>query len=155
LARHARPDETICKFGVTTVASRYALSRVWCGSARVGIYLRLVGQPGPQPCRLPGGARPARTRRTWRKLHIRAVLHGPERGRSLPTRIQGQAMRTEIERLSSSMRLSVWTATSISVARRDCVCTVQQTLSVRSSLLTVTASRRTLDVQIPSFGSAL
>ena len=30
-------------------------------------------------------------------------------------------MRTEIERLSSSMRLSVWTTTSISVARRDCV----------------------------------
>jgi len=39
-------------------------------------------------------------------------------GRSCPYPVCGQAMRTEIGRPSSSMRLRAWTATSTSVARR-------------------------------------
>jgi len=42
-------------------------------------------------------------------------------GRSCPYPVCGQAMRTEIGRPSSSMRLRTWTATSTSVARRSSV----------------------------------
>ncbi len=42
-------------------------------------------------------------------------------GRSTPTPISGQAVRTEIGRPSSSMRFRAWTATSTSVARRPSV----------------------------------
>ncbi len=43
----------------------------------------------------------------------------PEFRRTRPNPIWDQAMRTEIGRPSSSMRLSAWTATSTSVARRS------------------------------------
>ncbi len=39
-------------------------------------------------------------------------------GRSNPSPVRGQAMRTEIGRPSSSIRFRAWTATSTSVARR-------------------------------------
>ncbi len=42
-----------------------------------------------------------------------------ECGRACPSPIRGQAIRTEIGRPSSSMRLSTWTATATSVARRS------------------------------------
>ena len=42
-------------------------------------------------------------------------------GRSCPSPVCSQAVRTEIGRPNSSMRLSAWTATSTSVARRSSV----------------------------------
>jgi hypothetical protein len=52
-AGHARPDAPICKFGATTLASRCALLRVWCG-LRESRNLPMLGRATrPRPCRLP------------------------------------------------------------------------------------------------------
>ena len=48
-----------------------------------------------------------------------ACCMDPEFRRTRPNPIRDQAMRTEIGRPSSSMRLRAWTATSTSVARRS------------------------------------
>jgi len=124
-ARAARIDELLETVGLARYRD-YKPAALSGGMRQRAALGRLLAY-APELCLMdePFGALDAMTKmamgrellRIWNR-HGRPCCTDQGCGRSCPYPVCGQAMRTEIGRPSSSMRLRAWTATSTSVARR-------------------------------------